>query len=358
MTSRERVAAAARHRTPDRIPVDFGGHRSSGIMAQAYKRLREYLGLPQRGLYVYDFIQQLALVEDDVLDIVGADVVELGHDYINKPEYWQDWCLPDGTPCKVPAFIPVKRMGDDSVVHGDHGQVICIQKAGCLYFEQTCFPYLGTDETKFDDLQEALKQIMWCRLGIPPTPATPAVLRETARELRASTDRAIYATSGGNLVEIGEFAFRIDEFLCELAADPKRIHAFLDKLVELHLRNMDQFLGAVGEYVDIIGFGDDVGMHAGPQLSRGCTSSSSGRATRSCGTTPRSSARTSRHPSAPRSTMPSKASALSYARPPSMSGKHTSTRPWTAPASIRCEELADWLPQPRSRNWRRRLRTP
>ena len=268
MTSRERIAAAAKHRQPDRVPLDFSGHRSSGIMAQAYKKLREYLGLPKRTLYVYDFIQQLALVDDDMLDIVGADVVELGHNYIRKPEYWQDWCLPDGTPCKIPAFIPVRRVGNDNVVHGDHGQVICIQKAGCLYFEQTCFPYYGTAENTFDNLQDALNQIMWCRLGIPPAPFTPAILRETARELRASTDRVIYATFGGNLVEIGEFAFRIDEFLYELAANPKRIHAFLDKLVALHLQNMDKYLGAVGEYVDIIGFGDDVGMQEGPQFSR------------------------------------------------------------------------------------------
>ena len=114
MNSRERIAAAISHREPDRVPVDFNGHRSSGIAVQAYKKLREFLGLPPSELYVYDFIQQLAMVEDDVLDIVGADVVELGHDFYKKREYWQDWLLPDGTPCKIPAFIPVKRVDGDN----------------------------------------------------------------------------------------------------------------------------------------------------------------------------------------------------------------------------------------------------
>ena len=79
---------------------------------------------------------------------------------------------------------------------------------------------------------------MWCRLGIPPAPAGLdeeglSVRSTSAKSLRESTDRAIYGTFGGNLVEIGEFAFRIDNFLYQLAANPKRIHKFLDKLTEL-----------------------------------------------------------------------------------------------------------------------------
>jgi uroporphyrinogen decarboxylase len=93
------------------------------------------------------------------------------------------------------------------------------------------------------------------------------VRAESAKELRESCDRAIYGTFGGTLVEIGEFVFRIDNFLCEMAANPKRIHKFLDKLMELHMANMEKYLGAVGENIDIIGFGDDLGMQTGPQFS-------------------------------------------------------------------------------------------
>jgi len=41
MTSRERVLATLNHEPVDRIPVDFGGHRSSGILAIAYARLKK-----------------------------------------------------------------------------------------------------------------------------------------------------------------------------------------------------------------------------------------------------------------------------------------------------------------------------
>ncbi len=272
MNSRERIKTAINHKEPDRIPIDFNGHRSSGIMAQAYIKLRELLGLPPSRLYVYDFIQQLALVEDDVLDIVGADVVELGHNFYKEENYWQDWELPDGTPCKIPSFIKVEKTDEGNVVRGDYGQVICMQKNGCLFYEQTYFPLLKNDDEVFVKLPDYLQQIMWCRLGVPPAPAGfdedgSEVFRRTAKDLRESTDRAIYATFGGNLVEIGEFSFRIDQFLYLLAAEPKRIHTYLDKLTEFHLENMTKYLKEVGEYIDIIGFGDDLGTQSGPQFS-------------------------------------------------------------------------------------------
>jgi len=52
-----------------------------------------------------------------------------------------------------------------------------------------------------------------------------------------------------------------------LAGEPQRAHRFLDKLVEIHLTNLEQFLGAVGEDIDIILFGDDLGMQTGPMIS-------------------------------------------------------------------------------------------
>jgi uroporphyrinogen decarboxylase len=273
MNSRERIKAAFAHVEADRIPVDFGCHRSSGISAQAYVKLRKYLGLPPSKLFVYDFIQQLAVIEDDVLDIIETDIVDVGRDYFKKDDYWKDWNLPDGTPCKIPAFIQVEREGDSWVVRGDEGQVICIQKKGTLFFEQTCFPLFGNEEDNtFEKLEYYLRQVMWSRLGSPPAPAGLdeaglKIRRESAKALRESTDRAIYGSFGGNLVEHGEFIFRIDNFLFQLLANPARIHAFLDRLTEFHLSNLEKFLGAVGPYIDVIGFGDDMGTQIGPQFS-------------------------------------------------------------------------------------------
>ena len=40
-----------------------------------------------------------------------------------------------------------------------------------MFFEQTCFPLLDSNDDTFERLPYHLNQIMWCRLGIPPAPA-------------------------------------------------------------------------------------------------------------------------------------------------------------------------------------------
>ncbi len=97
ITSRELVLAALEHRQTERVPVDFSGHRSSGIAAIAYPKLRKYLGLPPKPIRVYDVIQQLAIVDEDVLDRFGVDTIELGRGFALDDKSWSPWTLPDGT---------------------------------------------------------------------------------------------------------------------------------------------------------------------------------------------------------------------------------------------------------------------
>ncbi len=114
--------------------------------------------------------------------------------------------------------------------------------------------------------------MQWSALGSPPAPLgfggeDLAVLAEGARRFRAETDRAIIGLFGGNLLEIGQFLFRNDRFFLLLAGEPQRAHRFLDRLVEIHLANLERYLSAVGPYIDILMFGDDLGMQTGPQIS-------------------------------------------------------------------------------------------
>lgn len=271
-TSRERVMMAVNHQVPDRVPVDLGGHRSSGIMAIAYSQLKQHLGITSGDIYVYDFVQQLAIIEPPVLERFGVDVIEMGRGFACGDADWRDWVLPDGTSCKIPAFIDPVKVGEDWEIRDPDGTLIAIQKAGSLYFEQTCFPWLESGGGDFSDLAVAMDKVMWATLGSPPAPiglddAGLRQLTEGAKRLRASTDRAIIGLFGGNLMEWGQFLFRMDQFLMRLAMEPERMGRFLDRLVEMHLANLERFLSAVGPYIDIVLFGDDLGMQGGPQIS-------------------------------------------------------------------------------------------
>lgn len=270
MTSRERVLTALNHREPDRIPVDLSGHRSSGIAAIAYARLRKHLGLPARPIRVYDPVQQLAIVDEDVLQLFRVDTIELGRAFALEDKHWADWTLPDGTPCLMPAWARPERVNGEWVLRSPSGRVIARMPPGVLYFEQAYYPFAEQDD--LDRIEELFADSMWTGVKSPPGPLVegpdgPEVLAEGARRLRAQTDRAILGLFGGNLLEMGQFFYRNDNFLLLLAANPRRAHEFLDRVVQIHLRNLDKFLAAVGPYIDIIVFGDDLGMQRGPQIS-------------------------------------------------------------------------------------------
>jgi len=271
MTSRERVNHALNHRTPDRVPVDLAGHRSSGIAAIAYHRLREHLDLPEKPIRVYDPIQQLAIVDDDVLDRFGVDTIELGRGFALTDDCWADWELPDGTPCQMPKWALPERAGNRWVIRSRSGRVIAEMPTGALYFEQTYFPF-HDDPPEHNRLPEAFAECMWSAVAAPPGPLVDGtngarLLGEGARHLRQRTTRAIIGLFGGNLLESGQFLYRNDDFFMLLAGEPARAHDFLERLTALHLRNLEKFLGLVGPYIDVIVFGDDLGMQTGPQIS-------------------------------------------------------------------------------------------
>lgn len=274
MNSRERVQASMAHREPDRVPIDFGGHRSSGISAIAYRNLKKALGISAGDIYVYDIIQQLAIVEEEVLDAVGTDVIELGRAFLLDDEDWKEWILPDGTPCKIPAYINIKQKGGDWHLLGQDGAELGIQKEGCLYFEQTHWPWLDRDITAqdFSDLDKAFASNMWTGISapgghIPLTDDGLLHLEKKARTLRESTDRAIIGLFGGNLFEVPQFFYRNDTYFMHMGLEPESCKRLSEALCAYYLPRMEKWLGAVGPYIDVMLFGDDLGGQNGPLLS-------------------------------------------------------------------------------------------
>jgi uroporphyrinogen decarboxylase len=271
MTSRERVLASLNHKEPDRVPVDLSGHRSSGIAAMAYARLRTYLDLPKKPIRVYDPVQQLAIVDEDVLQRFKIDAIELGRAFAHEDKWWTDWVLPDGTPCLMPVWAKPERVnGEWALLSKPSRKVIAKMPESVWYFEQCNFPFLEQED--LSKVHESLAECMWSAVASPPGPITAgtegeALLVEGAKKLRAESDRAIIGLFGGNLLELGQWFYRNDNFFMLLAGEPERAHKFLDTLMEIHLVNLDRFLRLAGPHIDIILFGDDLGMQSGPQVS-------------------------------------------------------------------------------------------
>src|SRR5512133_1122092 len=185
MTPRERILAALNHVEPDRVPVDLSGHRSSGIAAMAYPRLRKCRGLEPNTIRVYDVIQQLAIVDEDVLDRFGVDCVEMGRGFALDEGSWKPWTLPDGTGCLIPAWTNMERRSDRWVILSKSGRVFAHMPDGTLYFEQTYFPLAESDDERV--LADAFGECMWTGVAAPPGPVDAETLRRGARRLRDST---------------------------------------------------------------------------------------------------------------------------------------------------------------------------
>ena len=276
MNSRERVLAALDHRQPDRPPVDFGGYRSSGAMAIAYAKLKKALGITSGDIYVYDMIMQLAITEPEVMDAVGADVVSLGRAFLLDDSDWKDWVLPDGTPCKIPAYINVEKRGEDWYLLSSDGIDLAVQKAGTLYFDQVHWPFADADyedeEFPPERIREAFAYSMWTAVATPGShlPLTDDGLQQLAagaRALRASTERAIIGDFGGNMFEVPQFLFGQERYLMYMALYPEACVRFSESLSQLYLEDLEKWIGAVGPYIDIANYGDDLGGQNGPFMS-------------------------------------------------------------------------------------------
>ena len=271
MSPRERVLRAFEFKESDRIPLDLSGHRSSGLSASVYPELRKAMGLKPAPIRIYDPVQQLAVLHEDMLDILGIDTIELGRAFATDDIDWRPWTLPNGTDCFLPRWVNPEREEKRWIIRSKSGRIIAQMPDGAQFFEQIWYPFFDENSDR-SDIEAAMEESMWHTVVSPPGPLTDGpegekLLKKSAEQLRQSTDRAIIGLFGGNLLETGQMLYRNDQFLLMLAMDPPGVHDFLDRLVEIHLENLERFLKAVGNNIDIVLFGDDLGMQSGPQMS-------------------------------------------------------------------------------------------
>ena len=119
MTSRERVLAAINHKQPDRIPIDFGATGQTCISVCALKRLRDYLGLPQKDINVFEMVQMLGVVDEDLRQMMKSDVIGMNHpeDSLGVPNTGakKKFTMPDGTECMINAGNEWDNLPDGSI---------------------------------------------------------------------------------------------------------------------------------------------------------------------------------------------------------------------------------------------------
>ena len=217
------------HEEPDLVPIFFGTSSPTTMHAAAYDHLKKHLGVryPPR-LLSKTF--QYAQLDEDVLVRCGSD----GRLIQPRP---------------LPAVLRCELY--ESTLIDDWG-VTWEQRPGVHYYEVMDAPLRHATI-------EELATYPWPDLAHP---ARFEGLAAEAKALHENTPYAIVALGYLTTFEHIQILRGLDTWLADLAADPEFAHAILRKVTDLMVAGLEEYLDAVGPYIDLITFSDDLGSHA------------------------------------------------------------------------------------------------
>jgi uroporphyrinogen decarboxylase len=233
MTPRERVLSAVNHEEPDRVPLVIGVSNATGLKMKPYQKIKKLVGIDASDKYIYDW-PELGTAEIDettmqrlhsdvrgVRDTHPLEILKRNRDRKPNSPFFDSW------------GIGQVEMGPDNWYPGVHplSQATTIEEIEA---------YPGWPDTN--------------------DPTRIAHVKERASYLAEQNEYAIMATPW--LLFPFERAISMqgmDVFLLNMVMYPDFARALLHKITEVCKLLMGSFLENLGDNVDIIKIGDDLG---------------------------------------------------------------------------------------------------
>jgi uroporphyrinogen decarboxylase len=241
MTSRERVLTAIHHEQPDRIPLIIGVNNATGIKMKPYRAIKTIAGIQAPDNYIYDWPELgTAEIDEQTMRRLHSDargVLDLE---------------PEG----------VRRKNSERDPHSD-----CMDSWGSGQMEITpedWFPGIHPlpEANTIEDLDNYQG---WPDMS---DPSRVAHVRETARRLAEENQYAILATPWLLFPFERAHAMQgMEPFLLNMAMKPDFAKAMLERITHYCKQLMGYFLEELGDNVDIIKIGDDLGIQQGLMIS-------------------------------------------------------------------------------------------
>lgn len=232
MTSRQRVLTAIDHRQPDRVPIVLGVSNATGIKMRTYRSLKRLLGVEAPDRYLYDWPELgTAAIDEEVMVRLGSDVRG----------------VLDLEPASVLERNARREPHSDYINSWGSGAVEIRPEE---WFPMVCPLAAATtieeiDEHPWPDMDD---------------PTRVAHVAGQAAEPAADGRYAIMATPWLLFPLERAFAMQgMDTFLMNLSLRPDFAEALLWKIEGLCKTLMGHFLDQLGDNVDIIKVGDDLG---------------------------------------------------------------------------------------------------
>jgi uroporphyrinogen-III decarboxylase len=274
--SRERIIAALNHKRPDRIPIDFGATMVTGVHASCVAELRDHYGLEKRPVRIHEPFQMLAVLDDDLQDAMGLDVVGV---FARNTMFgfpvgtWKSWMF-NGLEVLVPeGFNTTVDVNGDTLIYPEGDTTV--PPSGRMpsggHFFDSIIRQDPLDEDNLDpqDNTEEFK------------PVTQEDLDHLARATQqaAATGRAVAATFGGTA--FGDIAMvpapflkhpkgirDIAEWYVSTSSRQDYIHKIFERQCEVAIQNLERIYIVVGDSVQVIFL---CGTDFGTQTSAFCS---------------------------------------------------------------------------------------
>jgi uroporphyrinogen decarboxylase len=241
MTSRERVLTTLHHEQPDRVPLVIGVSNATGIKMKPYKGIKEITGIRAPDNYLYDWPELgTAEIDEETMRRLHSDVRG----------------VLDLEPEKVRTQNCQREPGTDFIDSWGSGQV--------EISPGEWFPAVHplAEAKTVQDLELSRN---WPDMS---DPTRIAHVREASRCLAQENEFAIMATPW--LLFPFERAFALQgmkTFLLNIARNPDFARALLEKITVYCKQLMGRFVEELGDNVDIIKIGDDLGTQESLMIS-------------------------------------------------------------------------------------------
>ena len=237
MNSRERALAALNHQEPDCVPIDLGSTIVTTITRTAYDQLRDYLHMsPDETPNISHRQMDTVYPQEDLLQRYQVDF---------RPVYLQG-----------PWYFKTREIPEEQSFYDEYK--LKWRKAS-YYYDVVERPLAG---------MQTLAEVEAFDWPNPYDPGRVHGVRDMARKAYEETDFLIVA----DIMCLGPFEGAgflrgYENFAIDLIQNPAMAEAILDKILEIDIQLWDVFLREVGEYVQVVAQGDDLGTQRGLFLS-------------------------------------------------------------------------------------------
>jgi uroporphyrinogen decarboxylase len=234
MSSYERLKAALEHREPDRIPFDLGAAAVTSININSLRALKKYLGLPG-DVKLRDRITQIALVEQDIIDVLKIDVKSVCPQATRMKGLELDLGVEDG----YDRIIDEWGMGWRMPLQGGH------------YYDLYKSPLAGLETIK----------------EVENYPWPDAFDMARYADMKVEADRIVKTEKMGFFLErmssgMWEHAMWMrgyEQFFMDMMINPGLVQAIMEKILEINMQYWERAIEAVGENLLVVSMADDLG---------------------------------------------------------------------------------------------------